>query len=240
MKLGELDISKVMLGSTEITSIYLGANQVFDGGDEPSCNCNCTNCTTSAITSAVIGLPVCSLTLDMNDPNRYNSNNMLFDDALCECDQSLDYIVDTMEGSISVIDDNGGGDEIAKYYFETDGTDNGDGTYTIDFNGGKIYPNAIYENCGLYGCFTCGCGEEDPDCSHCDGECDPCDADGDCYDPSDPMCCDVCNPEGECYDPCQCDPCDTENGCYDPCYCDGDCPEEEGGEEEPEEEPEEE
>lgn len=246
MKIGELDVSKIMLGSTEISSIYLGANQVFDGGgDEPSCNCNCTNCTTSAITSNVIGLPVCSLTLDMNDPNRYNSNWMLFDDALCECDQEVDYYVNTTEGSISVINGNGGGSEIAKYYFETDGTDNGDGTYTIDFNGGKIYPNSVDDNCGLYGCFTCGCGEEDPDCSHCQS----CEPEEGCIDYDYENCeciewdeggggdeCDPCDPEGECYDPCTCDPCSDpscdgyyENGC------------DEGGDEpEPEEEPEEE
>ena len=222
MKIGELDVSKIMLGSTEITSIYLGANQVYDGGgDEPSCNCNCTNCTTSAITYDVVGLPVCSLTLDMNDPNRVNSNFMLFDDELCDCDQELDYVVNTMEGYISVIDGNGMGEEIAKYYFETDGTDNGDGTYTISFNGAKIYPNSIDENCGLYGCFTCGCGEEDPDCSHCD-DCDPCDDEGECYDPCS-------DPDSPCYDPCECDgidcpedcdPCDPEGDCYDECQCD--------------------
>ena len=36
MKIGELDVSKIYLGSAEIEKIYLGTSQVYDGGDTPT------------------------------------------------------------------------------------------------------------------------------------------------------------------------------------------------------------
>lgn len=33
MKIGELDVSKIMLGSDEVEKVYLGTEQVYDGGD---------------------------------------------------------------------------------------------------------------------------------------------------------------------------------------------------------------
>ena len=98
--------------------------------------------------------PICSLIYDANES--YTSTDMLLDDE----NEEIDYKVNMQDGTITLVDDNGSGSEIATYYFTTDGTDNGDGTYTINISdlgyGCVVYANYADEDYtgGLYGCFA--------------------------------------------------------------------------------------